>query len=82
MLQSLTHTQSQGSKQRSVIPGADVDDAGGKSAGHLVTSSTASSSSDDYNKISSNDTANAASKEVVSFRFSGLRGVLTLDGSR
>ena len=84
MLQSLTHTQSQGSKQKDVIPGADVDDAGGKSAGHLVTSSTATtaSSDDDYNKISSNDTANAASKEVVSFRFSGLRGVLTLDGSR
>ena len=48
-------------REMSGIPGADVDDAGGKSAGHLVTST---SSSDNSNKISSNDdvTASAASK--------------------
>ena len=80
---TISNTQSHGPKQKDAIPGADVDDAGGKSACHLVTSSTTSSSSVDYNKISSNDTANAASKEVVSFSFSGFRGVLRgLEGSR
>ena len=54
-------------RQINVIPGADVDDAGGKSAGHLVTS-------DKFIKISTNTKAASKEDSLFSRDLNDLRG--------